>query len=69
MDLDDLTPELKEKALACKTAEEFLALAKEEGFELTNEQLDTLSGGATWDSCNSKSCSSYCPRKDSPGYC
>lgn len=34
MKLEDLTPELKEKVLACKTPEDLLALAKEEDYEL-----------------------------------
>lgn len=42
---EDLTAEQKEKAIACKTAEELLALAKEEGFELTEAQLDSVAGG------------------------
>lgn len=36
MNFDDLqNPELQEKVKACKTPEEVLALAKEEGYELT----------------------------------
>ena len=31
MNYEDLSPELKEKAKACKTPEDILALAKEEG--------------------------------------
>ena len=38
MRLEDLTPEQKEKALACKTPEELLALAKDEGYELSDEE-------------------------------
>ena len=33
------------KAKACKNSEELLALAKEEGIELTDEQLEAVSGG------------------------
>ena len=51
---DDISPELAEKAKACKTPEELLALAKEEGYELTDEQLQEISGGWTDD------CSSHC---------
>ena len=51
MNFEDLTPQQKEKAIACKSPEELLALAKEEGVELTEEQLESVSGG--WDfSCN-----------------
>ena len=52
MNFEDLTPELKEKALACKTPEELLALAKEEGYELTDEELESIAGGME--------CSWYC---------
>ena len=41
-----LTKEQIEKAKNCKNNEELLALAKEEGIELTDEQLEAVSGGA-----------------------
>ena len=44
--LKGLTEEQIAKVKACKTNEEVLALAKAEGFELTNEQLEAVSGGA-----------------------
>ena len=47
MQFDDLTAEQKTKALKCKTPEEVLALAKEEGYELSEAQLQAISGG--WD--------------------
>lgn len=31
------------------TQEEFIAYAEEKGIELTDEQLDAVSGGAAWD--------------------
>ena len=37
--------DLKDRARACKTPEELLALAKEEGIELTDEQLEDIAGG------------------------
>ena len=43
-----LSEELKKKATECKTAEELMALAKSEGIELTDEQLDVISGGTEW---------------------
>ena len=52
MNIDELSPDLKEKALACKTPEEILALAKEEGYELTDEQLIEINGGSFWDTCS-----------------
>lgn len=45
MEFNDLTEEQKAKARACKTPEEAIALAQEEGFELTDEQLEAISGG------------------------
>ena len=48
MRLEDLTPELQEKAAACETPEEIIALAREEGYELTEDELDQVSGGASW---------------------
>ena len=52
MIFEDLTPEQREKARACKTPEEMLALAKEEGRELSEEELKAVSGGSLcWDNC------------------
>lgn len=45
MDINSLTPEQMEKAKACTTAEELVALAKKEGIELTDEQLEAIAGG------------------------
>jgi len=36
MNFEDLTPELQEKVKAYKTPEEIFALAKEEGYELSD---------------------------------
>ena len=43
--LHDLTPEQIEKLKSCENKDELLALAKAEGVELTDEQLDAVSGG------------------------
>ena len=40
-----LTEEQIAKIKACKNQEEMLALAKQEGVELTDEQLEAVSGG------------------------
>ena len=40
-----LTEEQIAKVKACKNQEEILKLAKEEGIELTDEQLEAVSGG------------------------
>ena len=46
----ELTPEQMEKARACKSSDELVELAKAEGIELTDEQLDAIAGG-TWYNC------------------
>ena len=43
--LKGLTEEQIAKVKACKNQEELLTLAKEEGIELTEEQLEAVSGG------------------------
>ena len=45
--LKGLTEEQIAKVKACKSTEEMLALAKNEGIELTDEQLEAVSGGCT----------------------
>ena len=47
MDLENLniSDELREKAKACKTPEELLALAKKEGYKLSDEEMQAVSGG------------------------
>ncbi|MBR3181131.1 MAG: Nif11-like leader peptide family natural product precursor [Eggerthellaceae bacterium] len=45
MNFNDLSPELREKAMACKSREEFEALCKEEGFEITDELIEGVAGG------------------------
>ncbi len=42
-----MTDEQKEKARACKTAEELIAFAGKEGVELPDEALDEVSAGYT----------------------
>ena len=48
MDLSNFTPEQIEKAKACKTPEEFAEVAKQEGVELSDEQLELIAGGKNW---------------------
>ena len=43
--LSKLTDEQKKKVEAAKTPGELLAIAKEVGYELSQEQLDAISGG------------------------
>ena len=46
MDLKDLTEEQMKRARECKTPEELIELAQAEDIELSDEQLDAVSGGA-----------------------
>ena len=55
MKLEDLSPELQEKAKACKTPEDMIKLAEEAGLELSDDELASISGGVSWD------CISDCP--------
>jgi predicted ribosomally synthesized peptide with nif11-like leader len=50
--LGTLTDEQKKKIEAAQSPEELLAIAKETGYELTDEQLSRLSGGGFWKTCN-----------------
>ena len=45
MDFKDISPELREKAKARTSPEEVLELAKNEGYELSDEELADISGG------------------------
>lgn len=56
MDFKDLTPEQKEQIRECKTPEEIIALAKKEGYKLSDEEVESISGGKFWDFDN---CSYY----------
>ena len=56
--LDNLSEEAKAKALAAKTPEEMLAVAKSEGVELSLDELDEVSGGS-WSGSDFK-CNDHC---------
>lgn len=43
--LEGLTPDQIEKVNACEDVHDLLQLAKDEGVELTDEQLQAISGG------------------------
>lgn len=58
MNYEDLTPEQKERARACKSPEDILRLAQAEGYELTDEELSSVAGGGFWD-CDDLWCTSY----------
>ncbi len=46
MDYKALTPAQKEKLDGCKTPEDILSLAKEEGVSLTDADLDAITGAS-----------------------
>ena len=50
MDIEkmDISPELREKAKECNSPEEILTFAKKEGIKLTEEQLESITGGSAW---------------------
>ena len=51
MNLEGLRkPEFQEKLKGAKTPEELLALARDEGVELTDAELEGVAGGS-WDFC------------------
>ena len=54
MKFEDLTPEQQEKAKACKTPEDMMKLAKEEGYNLSEAELETIAGGVSWDCISDK---------------
>lgn len=58
MTFDELTPEQKAKVEACETPDQILELAKEEGIELTDEQINGVAGGVEWKSSCFMDCSS-----------
>ncbi|MDO4538551.1 MAG: hypothetical protein Q4B54_10355 [Coriobacteriales bacterium] len=45
MEFQDLTREQKDKFAACSTPEEIMAVVQEEGIDLTDEQMEMVSGG------------------------
>ena len=61
--LKGLTEEQIAKAKACKNGDELLALAKAEGVELSNEQLEAISGGGCFSSSKCPNCGSKDYRK------
>ena len=58
MDIKDLKdPELQEKLKACSTMEDFAELAKSQGVELSDEQVEAIAGGTevwAWGSCDNQ---------------
>ena len=60
MKFEDLTPKQQEMAKACKTPEDILALAKQEGYELSDEELAAVNGGINWDCWDITGCTIVC---------
>ena len=56
--LKGLTEEQIKKVEACKDTSEILALAKAEGIELTDQQLEAVSGGGCFGTFKCKKCGS-----------
>ncbi len=52
MNFDELSEELKKKLSECKSLEDIMALAKEEGYQLSEEELEQISGGAPYGPCS-----------------
>ena len=50
----DISPELREKAKACTSPEELIELAKSEGYKLSDQDLEAVSGGSAWTSTGCK---------------
>ena len=48
MKYEDLTEEQKSKIAQAKSPEEILEMAKAEGYELIDEEIEGISGGSFW---------------------
>lgn len=66
--LESFSPELQEKAKACKTPAELLKLADENDIELKPEALEAVSGGCGGSSSDSDSRNTCCPYCKSTNY-
>ena len=47
MTYDELTDEQKKMVEECETVEDVLSLAKQEGYDLSDEELEAINGGST----------------------
>ena len=48
MKFEELSPELQAKVKAAKSPEEVMQIANEAGHELTDDELELISGGDMW---------------------
>ena len=60
MEFDEISQELKDRAKACETPEEVLALAQAEGITLSDDELDQIAGGGRW---ADEECDNYTTRR------
>jgi len=60
MNFNELTDDTKAKLRGCETPEELLALAREEGYELTEEELEGVNGGWGCDLGDEEPCPREC---------
>ena len=51
MEFENLPDDIKGKVVLCKSSQELLALAKAKGYELTDDQLEQITGGDSWFDC------------------
>ena len=72
INVNELTKEQIQKAMACKSADEIMLLAKEEGFELTKEEAEAYmaeySDLELDDETLDKVAGGYCYLLDCPGH-
>ena len=59
MNYNDLSAEQKARMAERSTPEELLELAKGEGYELSDEELELIAGGGAWDGGSCPKCGSY----------
>ena len=63
MDFESLkNPEFQEKLMSCKTAGELVALAREQGVALTDDQLEAVAGGEQqnlWEQTHDDDCANF----------
>ena len=52
-------PELQERLKSANTPEELLAITREVGYTLGDEELDGIAGGGMWDYCSDDDCAYF----------